>query len=107
MPLLPCIDCGELTNSTRCKDCQRGVYREQDLNRPRRQHRGYDAAHEALRKQWAHRISIVPIPCVRCGEAITTEDKWHLDHTDDRTDYLGPSHAACNIRAASLNSRSS
>ena len=39
--------------------------------------------------------------CSRCGLPIAAGEEWHLDHSDDRRSYLGPSHAACNLRAAS------
>jgi hypothetical protein len=31
--------------------------------------------------------------------------KLHLDHNDDRTGWLGFSHAACNLRAAAKKAR--
>jgi hypothetical protein len=37
--------------------------------------------------------------CVRCGRPILVGQPVDLDHTDDRTTYLGWSHAACNRRA--------
>lgn len=40
------------------------------------------------------------IPCARCGHPVGRD--FHLDHTDDRTGYLGPSHPSCNLRAAGL-----
>jgi len=43
--------------------------------------------------------------CARCGSRITPGQKWHLDHADipgahQHGIYLGPSHAACNVAAA-------
>ena len=38
--------------------------------------------------------------CARCGTRILPEADWHLDHAEDRTQYLGPSHAQCNLSAA-------
>jgi hypothetical protein len=38
--------------------------------------------------------------CCRCGFPIVPGTRWHLDHRDDGLGYLGPSHAACNLRAA-------
>jgi hypothetical protein len=43
--------------------------------------------------------------CARCGEAISPWEEWHLDHNDDRTGYIGPSHAKCNLSAAGKRSR--
>jgi hypothetical protein len=36
----------------------------------------------------------------RCGVAIDPSERWHLDHADDRSGYLGPSHARCKLEAA-------
>jgi hypothetical protein len=34
--------------------------------------------------------------CTRCGEWIEQGEAWDLDHTEDRTEYRGASHAKCN-----------
>jgi hypothetical protein len=38
-------------------------------------------------------------PCQRCHQPIRAGELWELDHTDDRTGYLGASHRSCNRRA--------
>ena len=43
-------------------------------------------------------------PCARCGLPIGPADTWHLDHADDRSGYLGPAHARCNLEAAGAKS---
>lgn len=85
--------CPTLTDTGRCDQHKR----QADRARGSRQERGYDAAHERERKRWAR---LLPLPCARCGRLIQRTDKWHLDHTDDRSGYLGPSCAACNVSAA-------
>ena len=62
--------------------------------------RGYGTPHRQFRA--IMKPSYVPgvTRCVRCGRPIS--DPWplvHLDHTDDRTGYLGLSHQACNAAA--------
>lgn len=38
-------------------------------------------------------------PCARCGESLgPMGSNLHYDHNEDRTGYLGFSHAACNVR---------
>jgi hypothetical protein len=42
------------------------------------------------------------VSCSRCGEPIDPREPWHLDHTEDRTAYLGPAHRDCNLRAGAV-----
>ena len=58
--------------------------------------RGYGYAHRKARAHWQRIITQGGATCARCGEWITPGSDWHLDHTDDRQGYLGPSHATCN-----------
>lgn len=62
--------------------------------------RGYGSAHVALRAEWALLVSTGTVLCARCDLPISSTEPWHLDHDDnDRTRYLGPSHARCNTSA--------
>jgi hypothetical protein len=65
-----------------------------------REEQGYGRDHKAERKRW---VAIIYregyVPCARCGEPVTNDMQWHLDHTDDRLAYRGPSHKDCNNRA--------
>ena len=79
--------------------------REAETRRGSRQQRGYGSEHDAERKRWAKVIARMPVPCARCHEPIMAGMDWALDHTDDRTDYLGPSHAFCNNSAGGKASR--
>jgi hypothetical protein len=58
--------------------------------------RGYGGSHQKLRKAWARRVAAGLESCRRCGELIAPGEPFDLDHTDDRTSYLGPSHRKCN-----------
>jgi hypothetical protein len=62
---------------------------------------GYGEDHRRLRKKFDRQIKVgwMP-PCARCGKAIYPGQEWHLDHSDDRSGWLGPSHARCNLEAA-------
>lgn len=65
--------------------------------------RGYGYAHQQERARWQQLIDRAHldgwgVDCVRCGEAVTGD--WHLDHNEDRSGYLGPAHATCNLSAA-------
>jgi hypothetical protein len=62
--------------------------------------RGYGSSHQAERKRWDLVVQAGHVFCVRCGLLIVPGTRWHLDHSEDRLGYLGPSHARCNLRAA-------
>lgn len=97
MSIKPCIDCGELSNATRCRDCQRSV----EIERGKTSSRGYGSRHQKMRQEVAQNVSTGEARCARCGQPIDLGEAWHLDHTDDRAGWLGASHAACNIAASS------
>jgi len=78
-----------------CPDCERDA----DRVRGRRQARGYDRGHELLRQHWAPRVAMGAVHCARCSRPILPGQSWALDHTDDRSGYLGPSHERCNNEA--------
>jgi len=71
--------------------------REQEDGRPSRQERGYGAEHERERKRWAPIVAKGKVKCARCNKPIRKGQNWHLDHSDDRSGYLGPAHEKCNV----------
>ena len=87
--------CPELSEARRCPDCQA----QAELRRGRRQARGYTAEHDRLRAKWKPKVERMEVDCARCHQRILPGQTWHLDHTEDRTGYLGPSHEACNTSA--------
>lgn len=92
----PCLDCGVLVmGASRCTVCAR----KRDRARGTSSQRGYGAAHQALREQWRSTVDAGFAVCRRCGHPIRPGESWDLDHADDGSGYLGPSHARCN-RAA-------
>lgn len=58
--------------------------------------RRYGPKHKRMRVIWAEIVARGFTPCARCGELIRGDEPWHLDHTDDGSGYLGPSHVRCN-----------
>lgn len=63
----------------------------------------YRGEHLRERKRWKQRIANGERPpCARCTRQLEPDDAatFHLDHDDDGVNYLGPSHAVCNVRAA-------
>jgi hypothetical protein len=63
---------------------------------------GYGTAHRAARERWRYLVERGQVACARCGKPILPGSRWHLDHADDRSGYLGPSHAACNLGAGAV-----
>ena len=87
--------CPELVTKGRCTSCAGDLER----NRGTTTERGYGTKHQRIRAWWEPRVASGKVNCARCGERISPLEQWHLDHTDDRTGYLGPSHVACNTGA--------
>jgi len=61
--------------------------------------RGYGRAHRRMRLLVAPFVRSGRAVCGRCGLPISPGSDWDLGHTEDRSAYSGPEHAACN-RAA-------
>jgi hypothetical protein len=57
--------------------------------------RGYGAKHQRRRRQ-ALAALIDGTPCSRCFRAMYRWQALDLDHSDDRTAYLGLAHRRCN-----------
>ena len=69
-----------------------------------REARGYGAAHKALRLRYLRAIeSGEVVLCPRCRRRILPGTPFDLDHTPDRSSYLGPSHRRCNRVAGAKN----
>jgi hypothetical protein len=66
--------------------------------------RGYGRDHKRERALWEKRIAAGGVTCARpdCGRPIVPGMLWDLDHTDDRSGYLGPSHRHCNRKAGAV-----
>jgi hypothetical protein len=63
--------------------------------------RGYGAAHQQRRRQWAPQVAMGYVRCGRCGGVIAPEEQWDLGHLDGYAKELNlsaPEHAACNRR---------
>ncbi|WMI33011.1 HNH endonuclease [Arthrobacter phage PeggyLeg03] len=98
-PRKPCptAGCPELIPATQRRCPTHATQHEQA--RGSRTQRGYDATHDALRKQWAPQVATGAVRCARCRKPILAGTPWDLGHTGDRTTWTGPEHAACNRRA--------
>jgi hypothetical protein len=62
--------------------------------------RGYGSGHFNRRKAIEAAVNSGMARCARCAQRIQPGERWHLDHDDTRTGYLGASHAKCNLVAA-------
>jgi hypothetical protein len=56
----------------------------------------YDVCHRRTRARLDPVVSAGGSVCCLCGKGIDAGTPWDLAHSDDRTRWLGPSHAACN-----------
>lgn len=95
--------CPELVDgASRCADHRRAARVRYEAVKGDRHQQGYGWAHRLERRRWIPKVAKGDIDCARCGERISPLEPWHLDHTDDRTGYLGPSHVRCNVSAPHL-----
>lgn len=91
MAMKVCLGCGALTNyGSRCQRCTTTRY---------------GRAHRQTRAGYVPVVHLGIVDCARCGKPIEPTDRWHLDHTDDGTTYLGPSHVACNVNPTTRKTR--
>jgi hypothetical protein len=56
--------------------------------------RGYGHSHQVARRRLEALVRSGLATCARCGELIEKDAAWDLDHTDDRSGYLGPATLA-------------
>lgn len=57
----------------------------------------YGGRHQSIRRKALS--AAIGQPCARCGRLMRAGQQLDLDHSDDRTGYIGFSHAVCNRRA--------
>ena len=99
----PTPGCPELVTSGRCTKCRRDV----DQARGTRQERGYDAAYDALHRDYERRMDAgETFDCWRCRELgkphMVDPSDWHLGHDNhDRRIIHGPQCSASNLADAS------
>ena len=69
-----------------------------DVEKKSTTQRGYGHQHQKLRKKMLPYA--IGTNCHRCGLIMLDPKDMHLDHDDnDRTRYVGFSHASCNVKA--------
>jgi hypothetical protein len=90
-----------------CPDCRARSQAKRRWRDNSRRHeastrsRGYGPEHQRLRRKWAPLVAAGGVNCARCSKPITPGAPWDLDHSEDRTYYLGVSHQKCNRQTAS------
>ena len=67
----------------------------------------YGSAHRRLRAKWAEVVArgeaqCSELVCVKVSRHINPDEEWHLAHTADGSDYLGPAHAVCNTSEGAI-----
>ena len=104
-----CSQCGRVRVLGRRKYC--GACRAARGLGPSTSARGYGTSHQKLRSEWAVKVAAGGVRCARgaacrraegkLGGLISPSEPFDLDHSDvDRSQYLGPSHVACNRSAS-------
>ena len=93
--------CGVVTTgAAQCSGCRTKTGQGRDARRGTTTQRGYGAGHRTLRRQLFDQLAARPgQPCTRCRKGMTVGQQLDLDHTADRSAYLGLAHSRCN-RAA-------
>jgi hypothetical protein len=92
----PCLVCGQpVVGASRCPSCAPAKAKRKTAAR------GYGAAHQARRAKTL--TAAYGEACGRCGKPMLEGQALDLDHTDDRTGYMGFAHAACNRQAGGRN----
>jgi hypothetical protein len=91
--------CGRETSTPRHKYCDACKPTKVEPVLAKTKARGYDARHVRERKRYKVIVESGEAACCRCGGPIEPGSEWDLDHTDDRTAYLGPAHPSCNRSA--------
>ncbi len=89
-------------DTRRCKGCGYTVSGAYwcDRCKPQRGKKPLRYGGEHQRKRAAERPLQYGKPCARCGYPMLAGQEIHLDHRDDDpTQYLGWSHALCNLKA--------
>ena len=67
----------------------------------------YGHAHRKARAKWAEVVArgeaeCCEIVCLKPSRHIDPDEEWHLAHTADGLDYLGPAHAECNTSEGAI-----
>jgi hypothetical protein len=66
------------------------------MARGRTTQKGYGWKHQQARARVKREVDAGRAFCARCGGFIVPGTSWDLDHSNDRENYLGPSHSSCN-----------
>lgn len=95
----PCLDCGSISEGSRCPAHTRARTRARDLRRGTPTQRGYDSRHYAIRARLLPRA--YGQPCPRCGEPMLEGQELDLGHAtplrvDPRSRADRIEHAHCN-----------
>jgi hypothetical protein len=69
--------------------------------------RGYGWRHQQVKKRVGLLVASGAAFCTRCGEPIDPLDPWDLDHSDDRSRWVGPAHRSCNRSAGAAKGNAS
>ncbi len=102
--LRPCLECGALSEQSRCPEHRAAQERAREARRPGRRKK-YDRDFRALRKWWEPRVAAGGVRCRRAGDGCLLEPDtmiepgtpWQLGHPDTFCSReTHPEHERCN-----------
>lgn len=93
MALKPCLDCGKLSQDTRCPVHTAQVNRARDQRRGTRQQRGLNAEYDRNRATLLANVTV----CAVCGRPGSPDDPLTAGHVTDRRN--GGGNGLDNLRA--------
>jgi hypothetical protein len=89
------------TSRAKSREIESPDERRKRLVKNRIQRERYGVAHRRRRRQFARQVEAGEAFCNRCGEPISPDEPWDLDHDDVNPRIELPAHVACNRAAAS------
>ena len=92
----PCLDCGVLSDGSRCEIHTRRVEQLRDIKRAGKKRALYNSDY---RKQAAI-VRATAIACHLCGDGARLNDPWQADHLDagNPASPLAAAHRSCNAK---------
>lgn len=92
----PCLDCGKLSEGSRCPEHQRRVDQLRDMKRAAKKAQYYNSDY----RKRAKIVRETALICHICGDGPRVNDPWQADHLEpgNPDSELAPAHRSCNAK---------